>query len=129
MVFVPQVQTHTALSILQELKALSPGGLEVGTVRGVTQLIANCLSAAKVTPMEMAREAGPDQPALLTVAGHSKQDLSSMLLNELVTITLSPLLRVVSQSMVYDLEGSKPEGSIHGLWCWRQAVTEMASFG
>ena len=58
LVFVPHEQTHGALNILRQVGILSPDGAEVIAQQCVMKLIASSLSAAKVAPAEMAREAG-----------------------------------------------------------------------
>ena len=65
MVFVPHEQAHGACSVLKEVGKLSPDGNKARAVQNVVKLIANSLGGAKVAPAKMAREAGPDKPALL----------------------------------------------------------------
>ena len=65
LVFVPNEQAHGTCSILKEAGILSPDGIKARAVKKVMKLIANSRGAAKVAPAKMAREAGPDIPALL----------------------------------------------------------------
>ena len=65
LVLMPHEQTHGAFSILKQIGILSPERTKARAVKNVMKLIANSLSVAKVAPMEMVGEAGPNKPALL----------------------------------------------------------------
>ena len=64
---MPLEQTHRALSILKKVGVQSPDGPGVRAAETVIKLMFNSQSAAKAAPMEMAQEAGPDKPTLLSV--------------------------------------------------------------
>ena len=66
LVFVPHEHTHRASSILKQIGILNPAGSKARAVENVMKLIVNSLSAAKVTPIEMAREAGSNKSAMST---------------------------------------------------------------